>query len=80
MATLMPLPSSFTYRFLDRPLLWSWAGSVESKPERSEMLTALNEHEDAGHIAKRESCIPLENLLAWGSQYRLNPGTAGSTL
>ncbi len=53
MATLMPLPSSFTYSFLDRPLLWSWAGSIDNKPERSEMLTALKEDKDADYIAKR---------------------------
>ena len=52
-ANLKGLPTSFTYRFLDRPLLWSWAGSTDNKPERREMLEALEKHNDAEHIVKR---------------------------
>lgn len=53
MASLKSLPVSFTYKLLERPLLWSWAGSTENKPERSEMLKALEEHNDTQRIMRR---------------------------
>ena len=52
-ANLKSLPVSFTYKFVERPLLWSWAGSTENKPERSEMLKALEEHSETERIMRR---------------------------
>lgn len=54
-ANLKALPLSFTYKFMERPLLWSWAGSTENKPERTEMLKALEIYAGAEHIMRRGS-------------------------
>lgn len=59
-ANLKSLPVSFTYKFVERPLLWSWAGSTENKPERSEMLNALEENIDTQRLMNRG------NLHAFG--------------
>jgi hypothetical protein len=52
LANLKPLPKALRRDFLGRPYLWSWAGSTGSKPERSEMLEALNNHASTARITQ----------------------------
>lgn len=47
----VPLPEALrARRFRDRPLLWSWAGSVPMRPERSDMLAALDKSARAAEL------------------------------
>ena len=59
LANLRALPEALKVDFLDRPFLWSWAGSTGSKPERSLMLEALKAHKAAQHILQWGSLHPF---------------------
>lgn len=50
LANLRALPEALRREFLERPHLWSWAGSTGSKPERSEMLQALESHNATSQV------------------------------
>ena len=50
LARLRPLPTAFSLGLPDRTHLWSWMGSTEGKPERAEMLEALDAHSRAADI------------------------------
>lgn len=52
LANLKVLPRALRHDFRARQYLWSWAGSTGSKPERSEMLEALNTHLSATRVLK----------------------------
>ena len=49
-ARFRPLSTAFSLGLLDRTHLWSWIGSTEGKPERIEMLEALDAHSRAADI------------------------------
>lgn len=50
LARLRPLPTAYSLGLLDRTHLWSWTGSTDGKPERGEMLAALDAHSQAADI------------------------------
>lgn len=48
---LVPLPRAAMHElFQDRPLLWSWAGSVNGRPERDNMIKALKESDNSDQL------------------------------
>ena len=50
LARLRALPTAFSLGLPDRSHLWSWMGSMEGKPERAEMLQAVEAHSRAADI------------------------------
>ena len=50
LARLRPMPTAFTLGLPERKHLWSWMGSTSGKPERAEMLEALDAHSRAAEI------------------------------
>ena len=50
LARLRPMPTAFSLGLPERKHLWSWMGSTSGKPERAEMLEALDAHSRAADI------------------------------
>jgi len=50
LANLKPLPAAFRFEFVARPYLWAWAGDTLGKPERTDMLQALEQHASSAQI------------------------------
>ncbi|CAL8465799.1 g5335 [Coccomyxa elongata] len=59
LANLKALPTTFKYEFAERPHLWAWAGDIGGKPERAEMMRALDEHASAAQIIERGVLRPF---------------------
>lgn len=53
LANLKPLPAAFRFEFGARTYLWAWAGDILGKPERIEMLQALEQHASSAQIMQR---------------------------
>ena len=67
-ARLRPLSSAFSLALLDRTHLWSWIGSTEGKPERIEMLEALDAHSRAADIKAMGFLRPFQYFAGgWGT-------------
>ena len=64
LANLKALPATFKFEFIKRPYLWAWAGDTAGKPERAEMVRALNEHASTAQVP---ACRPNHTTCrCWG--------------